>query len=209
MKSIIATVKSLSKIQILVVILLIAGLGLVVFFGVRSVRSFRQLQYIQEQGLFTATSSPDAVRSWMNIRFVATAYAIPEEYLFAELDLPLELRRSDDSLAQLNRVLQLGRSDQGDYPAIIDKVRDAIERYRKNPVSPGLEGDVRPWMSIQYIANSTGIPMEYIFEEIGLPMAGNEYKPLGQLSDEFRYGRHRGALVEAVQSALNQYGGGR
>jgi hypothetical protein len=143
----------------------------------------------------------------MNIRYVATAYAVPEEYLFAELDLPFELRR-DDSLAELNRALQLGRSTQGDYPAIIDKVRDAIERYRENPVAPGLGGDVRPWMSIQYIANSTGVPAEYIFEQVGLPMDGNEYKPLGHLSEEFKYGEPR-ALIDAVQAALDQYGGNR
>ena len=81
-------------------------------------------------------------------------------------------------------------------------MRQAIGQYRENPLTTGLGDDVRPWMSIQYIANSTGIPPEYIFEQIDLPMEGNEYKPLTLLDDEFDYG-----LVEAVQAALDQYGG--
>ena len=208
MKSIIAAIKSLSKTQILAMGLVVLGLGLVIFFGLRSFRSFRQLQYIEDQKLFTATSSPEAVQPWMTIRFVATAYAVPEEYLFAALDVPLKERNDAMGLRDLNQVLQLGRSTQGAYPAIIDAVRQAIEQYRANPVAPGLKGDIRPWMSIQYIANSTGIPADYIFEQIGLPMAGNEYKPLEVLYDELEvnHGRRR-ALTEAVQTAVEEYRG--
>lgn len=206
MRSIITSIKSLTKVQILAIVLVIVGLGLVIFFGMRSFRSFKALQYIQEQGLYTGTATPDAIRPWMTVRFIAVAYAVPQEYIFAELDIPFERRSSNDSLYHLNRKFEFGRSPDGEYPAILDKVRDAIEQYRENPVTTGLEGDVRPWMSVQYISNSTGIPAEYIFEQIGIPMTGNAYKPLDLLNDEYHYGG-RWALIEAVQAALAQYGG--
>jgi hypothetical protein len=207
MRSIVTSLKSITKIQALAIVLIIIGLGLVIYFGMRSIRSFRQLQYIEEQALFTATASPDAIRPWMTVRFVATAYAVPQEYLFAELEIPYDQRNNNDTLYHLNQEFQLGRSANGEYPAIIDRVREAIGQYQANPITTGIEGDIRAWMSVQYIANSTGIPAEYIFEQIGLPMAGNEYKPLRLLDEEFDYNGGRQALVEAVQTALDQYGG--
>jgi len=206
MKSIIKSIKSLSKIQILALVLVVVGLGLTIYFGLRSFRSFKQLQYIQQQELFTATASPDAIRPWMTVRFVATAYAVPQEYLFDALDIPFDRRDGNDALYHLNQEFEFGRSAYGEYPAIIDTVRQAIGQYRENPVPTGLGDDVRPWMSIQYIANSTGIPPDYIFKQIGLPMTGNEYKPLRLLDEEFDYGG-RQKLVEAVQAAVDRYGG--
>jgi hypothetical protein len=62
-------------------------------------------------------------------------------------------------------------------------------------------------MSIRYIANSTGVPEEFLFERIGLPAAGNESKPLERLDHEFKFGGRR-EIVEAVKEALAQYYGG-
>ena len=46
-----------------------------------------------------------------------------------------------------------------------------------------------------------------IFEQIGLPAAGNESKPLDRLDHEFKFGGRR-EIVEAVKEALAQYYGG-
>jgi hypothetical protein len=89
---------------------------------------------------------------------------------------------------------------------VVDSARAAITEYRKNPFATGLR-DVRPWMSIRYIANSAGVPADYIFTQIGVPAAGNDSKPLDLLSEEQHYPGGPRALAEAVQRALSSYGG--
>jgi hypothetical protein len=62
----------------------------------------------------------------------------------------------------------------------------------------------RPRMSINYIANSTGVPKGDIFAAIGLPAADNQNKPLELLSREQRYPGGTRAPVDAIQIALEQ-----
>ena len=203
-------IKSISKLQILAIVLVLIGLGLVIFFGIRTVRSYRELTYIQQEGLDVGTADLDAIRPWMTPKFVAVAYAVPQEYLFAELGIPFDRWNSNEALGRLNREFEPDDKPSKDVaPIIIDKVKEAIEKYRENPVPTGLEDDVRAWMSIQYIANSTGVPAEYIFEQIGVPAEGNENKPLDRLDEELNYPGGRRALVETVQNALSQYGENR
>jgi hypothetical protein len=182
------------------------GLAIAAFFGARSVRSFHQLQYIRQQGLDRGTASVDAVRPWMTLRFIGVAYAVPEEYLYSALGIPFERRNADQSLGELNRIYQLGLSPNSTELVIVDRARVAIQEYRANPVATGLR-DVRSWMSIRYIANSTGVPEGDVFTAIGLPAAGNENKPLDLLSHEQHYPGGPRALVAAIQTALEQRGG--
>jgi hypothetical protein len=189
--------------QLLTIAVIAFGLAIAAFFGARSVRSFHQLQYIRQQGLDRGAASVDAIRPWMTSRFIAVAYAVPEEYLYSALAIPFEQRNANQSLGELNRIYQLGLSPNSTELAIIDRARAAIREYPENPVATGLR-DVRPWMSIRYIANSTGVPEGDIFAAIGLPADGNESKPLDLLSQEQHYPGGRRALVDAIQAALEQ-----
>lgn len=188
---------------LLTIAAIVLGLVIVGFFGLRSVRTFRQLQYIHQQGLDRGVASTDAIRGWMTVRFVAVAYAVPEEYLYSKLGVPFQQRNPDRTLGAINREENLGQSPNGQYPAIVDQVRESITEYRQNPVATGLR-DVRPWMSIRYIANSSGVPEQTIFAAIGVPASGNESKPLDLLSKERQYPGGPRALVDAVQKALTQ-----
>jgi hypothetical protein len=188
----------------LVLVLVVLGFGLIWHFGTRSYRSFRELNYIHAEGLDRGTASLDAIRPWMTIRFVAVAYAVPEEYLYAKLNIPFDRRNANKPLGPINDDNKLGQSPHGPYPAIIDKVRDAITAYRANPVATGLR-DVRPWMSVRYIANSTGVPEQTIFREINIPASGNESKPLDLLSKEQHYPGGPPALVDAIKNVLAQH----
>jgi hypothetical protein len=186
------------------IVVILLGLGMTIFFGARAVRSFRDLQYIREQGLDRGTASVDAIRGWMTIRFIAVAYAVPEEYLYSELAIPFNRRNANSPLGKLNDDYQLGASPNGSYPAIIDKAQAAITAYRANPVVTGLR-DVRPWMSVHYIANSTGVPADYIFAQLGLPMEGNADKPLDMLGVDVKYPDGPQALADAIQRVLAGY----
>jgi hypothetical protein len=140
----------------------------------------------------------------MTIRFIAVAYAVPEEYLYNALAIPFDRRNADQPLGELNRIYHLGFSPNSTELAIIDQARAAITEYRANPVVTGLR-DVRPWMSVRYIANSTGVPEDYIFTQLGVPSAGNESKPLDILSDELHYRGGPRALADDIQRVLEQH----
>ena len=188
---------------LLAIAVIVIGLAIAAFFGVRSVQSFREFQYIRQQGLDRGTASVDAIRPWMTIRFIAVAYAVPEEYLYSALQIPFDRRNADQSMGELNRIYDLGLVPNSTEMVIIDRARAAITEYRKNPVATGLH-DVRPWMSIRYIANSSGVPESDIFAALGLPAAGNESKPLDLLSKEQHYPGGPRALSEAIQAVLTQ-----
>jgi hypothetical protein len=141
----------------------------------------------------------------MTVRYVSVAYGVPQEYIFAELDIPFDRRSSNDTVGHLNRVYQLGRSDLGEYPAITDDIAAAILAYQANPVATGLD-DVRPWMTIRYIANSTGVPETYLLEQLGLSVDDNNvYKPLDELAGSVRYDGGPRALVRDLGQVLRQY----
>jgi hypothetical protein len=198
-------VKILTNRNVVGIALIVVGLLVLTFFGLRAVRSFRTLQYIREQGLDRGVASVEAIRPWMTIRYVSVAYGVPQEYIFAELEIPFDRRSSNDTVGHLNQVFQLGRSDRGEYPAIIDNIAAAILAYQADPVATGLD-DVRPWMTIRYIANSTGVPETYLLEQLGLSVEDNNvYKPLDELAGSVRYDGGPRALVRDLGQVLRQY----
>lgn len=196
------------KIYLLAAILIVIGVSLVIHFGRGMFNAYRAMEFARQNNFDAGNPDPDLVRPWMDIRYIAVAFTVPQEFLFAELGIPMERRNSEIPLYRLNDEFKFGRSDQSDrpYPAIVDKVRDAIVKYRENPVPTGLrEGGVRPWMSVQYISNSTGIPAEVIFEQIGLPMDDYAFMPLDRLSDEVHYHHGVRALVDKIQHVVDTY----
>lgn len=196
-------------------ILIVAGLLLTAVYGVRTVRSFRQLSYIQQQGLDQGTASVDAIQPWMTIRFVAVAYAVPEEYLYSALDIPFNRRNADRPLGRIQPTPP-PRSD-GPPPTpipnfgtvIVDRAKEAVLAWRADPVATGLR-EVRGWMSLRYISNSMGVPLEELFAAAGLPETLNPDKPLSLLAEEENYPGGPRALEKAVADALGVApGGGR
>lgn len=190
---------------LLIALLIAVGLAMTLFYGMRAVASFREMRYIRAMGLEQGDASAESLRPWMTLRFVAVAYAVPEEYLYAQLGIPFERRNANRSLGDLNRDYGLGQSTIGPYPLIIDKAKNAILEYRLNPVATGLHEDVRPWMSVRYVSNSTGVPADYLFAQIGVPAEGNQNKPLEMISDQLKLPGGPRALAEAVQRALSSY----
>jgi hypothetical protein len=192
--------------KVLAALFIVIGLALIFFFGSRAFRAYRELQYIREQGLDRGVASVEAIRGWMPIRYVSVAYAVPEEYIFDYLGIPFTERSSNDTLGHLNRVYRFGDSGPGE-PAIVDRVAEAILAYRENPVATGLD-DIRPWMTIRYVANSTGVPEAYLLEQLGLDAGHNHpVMPLHDLADVTRYKGGPRGLIEAIKMALARYEG--
>ncbi|MGB0387576.1 MAG: hypothetical protein ACPGWR_22380 [Ardenticatenaceae bacterium] len=187
--------------KLLTIALIVCGVLLVGYFGLRVARGFL---LFRTQPLKPGITDVQAIRPWMTIRYIGVAYAVPEEYLFFQLDIPFDNRTRDDTLGRLNRHFEVGEPKPDEPPPIINKVQEAIKRYQEEPVATGLD-QIRAWMSVQYIANATGVPAAYIFESIGLPLEeANEYMLLRDLDGKYRYGGPR-QLIEAIQEAIAQY----
>ena len=107
--------------------LIILGIFLVGFFGLRTVRSYIRLQ---RMGLQPGITDVEAVRGWMTIPYIATAYGIPEGYIFKQLNIPAEGNHKE-SLSQLNR-----QYDFGEKGAIVSAVKTAITTYQTEHPEP-------------------------------------------------------------------------
>jgi hypothetical protein len=100
--------------------LILLGLLLIGFFGLRAVRSYVRLQ---QTGLEPGVTDVEAIRGWMTIPYIATAYNVPEAYIFSQLKLPAE-GNQDKSLAELNRTYARGQPG-----VILEGVKTAVKKY--------------------------------------------------------------------------------
>jgi len=205
MKRIIQKIKTISKIQLLALVLIIIGAAIMIPKATGMLDFYKEVRYAAEHDFAAGNLSPDLLRPWMSIRYVAVAYAVPEKYLFDAVGVNPKKETSLIALNRLNRQKGLGQA--GGAPVVMTTVRDAILSYRANPVATGLiEQKVEGWMTVQYIANSTGIPAEAFFTGTGIAPDGNANKPLDFLSDEIKYSGGPSALVTAIQKVLDTQG---
>lgn len=109
------------------IILIILGFSLIVFFGLRTVHSYIRLQ---RMGLKPGVTDVEAIRGWMTVPYIATAYGVPEEYLFAHIDIPAE-ENQKTSLSQINRKYAFGEKG-----VIVNTVKTAVTTYQQEHPSP-------------------------------------------------------------------------
>lgn len=197
--------KSLSKIQNLAILLILVGALIMVVRAKGVLEVSREVQYARNNNFAAGNLSPDLLRPWMSLRYVAIAYAVPQKYLYDVIGVQPHPETSMLGINRLNRQMGLGQVEG--QPVLLGKVRQAIVDYRLHPVSTGLlEQHVEGWMSVQYIANSTGIPAETILREINLSASdSNINKPLDVLAEEIDYHggpRQLSADVQAVVRRL-------
>jgi hypothetical protein len=94
------------KQRTLVIGLILLGLIIVGFFGLRTIRAFRKFDghrppppFAQEQ----VETDVSLIRDWMTIPFIANMYHVPPPVLFKALDIPQHKNKNmEKSLKQLN-----------------------------------------------------------------------------------------------------------
>lgn len=195
-------IKSVTIPQILAVVLIVLGLGVMVSRGLGMFNFYKEVRFARENNFKAGNISPDLLRPWMSIRYISVAYAVPQKYLFDAAGIQPKEENSMIALIRLNRNMHLGTVN-GNL-ALMNTIKDAIIKYRLHPEATGLiERQVRDWMSVQYVANSIGVPAETIFKDLNIPMAGNAYVPLGYLSKRVNYPGGPAALSMAVQKIVD------
>lgn len=198
--------KSLPKTQFIALLCILVGLVMVVNYGRRTFIAYRALEYARTNNFDQGNLDPSLVRPWMNLEYIAVAYVVPQEYLYVQLNIPMEKRNSLAALSKINDEFRAKKPNADGHPIVMDEVKAAIVAYRADPVSTGLkEGGVRPWMSVQYIANSIGLPAETIFEQIGVPIDGHAYMDLDRLADEVDYNGGPRALTDDLQKLVDSH----
>ena len=105
-------------------VLIILGVLLILFFGLRTARSYLHLQRTTGQ---VQVDDVAQIRGWMTVQYLATAFAVPEAVLFDSLAVP-EAGNRTRSLRALNRAYALG-----ERRAMVARARQAITRYRAVP----------------------------------------------------------------------------
>lgn len=206
MKRFIEKIKSISKVQILAVILIVIGLAIMIPKAKGMIEFYKEVRYASENNFAAGNPSPDLLRPWMSIRYISVAYGVPQQYLFNAANIQPKKENSMIGINRLNKQMGLPQGDDK-RPVLLSTLRDAIVSYRESPVATGLiEQKVADWMTIQYVSNSTGIREEVIFQEIGVSMDGNAFKPLGFLGDDVKYPGGPKALVAAVQKVVDSHG---
>ncbi len=112
---------------IAVVILILAGFALTAFYGVRVLRTYRQLHRIPLQ---PGVTDVNLVRTWMTIPYIARAYRVPEDVLWQGLGIPREGNRFK-SLRLLDRAYA-----QGQPGVILNRVKELIHQYQIQHPTP-------------------------------------------------------------------------
>jgi hypothetical protein len=118
-----------SRIGLLLTVgLVIVGLGLVLFFGLRAYRDYRRLE---ERGLAPGVTDVEAIRGWMTLPYIAQAYRVPETALFEALGLP---QAGNQKLS----IRQLADKYEREPDAVRRAVQEAVRRHQPTS-TPALE----------------------------------------------------------------------
>jgi hypothetical protein len=112
---------------LLTIVLVIVGMGLVGFFGMRAYRAYSRLQQAE---LSAGTADVEAIRGWMTLPYIARAYGVPEDALFQTLGIP---KAGNRQLSVRQLVAKYGREPQATRQAIQQVLRDY--QHRPTPTS--------------------------------------------------------------------------
>jgi hypothetical protein len=117
-----------NKKRVLIITLVVLGILLAAFFGMRAIHSFRR---IHEGGFGPGHRLPppsqtdvELIRDWMTIPYIAMTYGVPDRMLFRELGIPDKNNR-DKNLKDLNN-----RYYPNDDGYVLQRVKQAILSHR-------------------------------------------------------------------------------
>jgi hypothetical protein len=103
---------SASRRLMLTITLVIVGAALVALFGLRAYHAY---QRFQGSALTAGATDVEAIRGWMTLPYLACAYGVPEDALFAALGVP---KAGNERLSVKQLVAKYGRDPLATRQAI-------------------------------------------------------------------------------------------
>lgn len=109
------------------IVLVIAGLGMVGFFGLRAYRAYDRFEHGAPAG---GVTDVEAIRGWMTLPYIARAYGVPEDSLFEALTLP---KAGNERLSVKQLVVKYDRDPQ----ATRQTIQQVLLRAQRAPTPGG------------------------------------------------------------------------
>ena len=110
---------------LLAIVLILVGLGLVLFFAGRAIRAFRHVR----QGPPRETNV-ELIQDWMTIPYVSHVYKVPPDYIFDQLEIP-EQENRERSIAELND--EYAAAEDG---LILTQVKAIVQQFQAEHAAP-------------------------------------------------------------------------
>jgi len=108
-------------------LMIMAGLTIIVVFGLRTARAFRQFhdhRPHRPSGVAHIETDVELIRDWMTLPYISIAYGLPRPLLYEALEIP-------PNKAERKSLKQLNDKYFPDQPGIVlEKVKAAILTYR-------------------------------------------------------------------------------
>jgi hypothetical protein len=117
---------STSRRVMLSIALLLLGTALTGFFGIRAYRAY---DHFNSHAPTTGMTDVEAIRGWMTVPYIARAYGVPADALFAALGIP---QAGNDRLSVKQLVAKYGR----DPLATRQAIQQVLLREQRTP-TPG------------------------------------------------------------------------
>ena len=115
------------KQRALVLGLIVLGVVIVGFFGLRTVRAFRKFHGHHPPSRGHIETDVQKIQDWMTIPFIARMYRVPEPVLFEAVGIP-EQGNGKKSLKELNTTY---------FPdadgIVLQKIKTAIQMHQQSP----------------------------------------------------------------------------
>ncbi|MFM8319419.1 MAG: hypothetical protein ACKOC5_00780 [Chloroflexota bacterium] len=118
-----------------VIALIVLGLLMTFFFGMRAVRQFMRVRGMpRDPGL----REVEMIRGWMTIPHIAHGFKVPEQVLYDALGVSAE-QAHDQSLADINQQFFPGQPGEA-----VTRVQEAVRKYLLDNPPPLPPGHQRP-----------------------------------------------------------------
>ena len=115
---------------VLTITLVVIGLGLISFFGLRAYRAYTRFQ---PDAPAIGLRDVEAIRGWMTLPYIARAYGVPEDALFEALALP---KAENARLSVKQLVAKYGRDPQATRQTIQQVLLREIRRITLSRGAP-------------------------------------------------------------------------
>jgi hypothetical protein len=129
----------MTKQRILTIGMIVLGVLVVVFFGIRTMRSFKHMHGRDPfdgelfDGKPPAAKQIDTtlIRDWMTVPYIAKTYGVSPDAIFKSLEIPAEKKNGKKSLKELNDEFY------PDEPGVVLlQVQTAIQAFQKQDPPP-------------------------------------------------------------------------
>jgi hypothetical protein len=119
-----------SKQKILISGLIVIGVLLIGFFGLRAFRPFRELRGHRPPPPGEIETNVTLIRDWMTVSYIAKRYYVSGEKLFGAINIPPQGNK-DKSLAQLNEEYYPGQAG-----FVLETIKAEILAHQPPPTPP-------------------------------------------------------------------------